>query len=1094
MTSVVRYINIWRIAIIGLLLSSSVFAQENIRIVTLKESSPYVMYDDQGEASGMLVDMWRKWGDQQGYTVSFHPMDLETGLAAVESEAFDIHIGVFLQKALPIKLQKAKPYYGLAVALYHRNNMPPDAQNNKVAMRPELFYSLEGLRFLPDIPVEFSTQEQDVDSLKKLIDGSVDAALVTSAEEAERFLIEHSMSDTVSSHVLLNGFSLIYPIVSSNRTDLLKQINNGFDALNRSWLSDTESKWIRTPAFKYFDRITKVIRLTPKEQLFLSRAEPVKVIIPDDAYGPFYFRENGHLMGMDLDILNLLEARTGLKFQIVDGGSWTNSLELITTGEGDLITSIIQNKQRERTLSFSGPYYQLSDVIITRREESVRGLRDLREKLVAIPRNWNAAQALRRANPDVRLIYTRSIDEALTMVASGDAYAYVGNSMNATFAMDRGNHSNLKIATPVDLGQPPLKMAVYKGNAELLSIINKGLATISQAEMALIKNRWFKVQYDYGLDKEGLYRAIGFFGLVIAGIFLGIFIWNQRLRLEVRARLLAEEKLIAARVAAEAAADAKSNFLATMSHEIRTPLNGILGMVEVLLISRLNDKQRDQLRTIQMSGSSLLEILNDVLDFSKIDAGKLAIDRVPVNLEHLLLNVVKIMRPVASKRGLNIEFTNHIDNDCGYLIDSTRFKQVVLNLLGNAIKFTEAGSIYVTAGVHPGSNMMYVRVEDEGIGIPKEKLDQIFDPFEQAEQSTTRKFGGTGLGLSISRQLAQMMGGDLSLRNRDRVGTEAEFNFAAKTCELPQSKRTTNNLPVRFKPANILLVEDHLTNQRVALAQLAQLGLKADVANDGIEALGAIEQKDYELILSDCHMPNMDGYELVKAIRNIESSNPQMHKNTVIAVTANALDGERDRCIELGFDGFLPKPFGLSHLSEVLEQYLTPDESGEKIAALDAQVEELIRDSIHTGADQRRSHEDSSDQGDESDEPSVSSTQEVNFSDLKQLVADPIALSEVVVEFLSTCERDVNVVLKAKEGDDLALIQGAAHRIKGTAPMVGATALGEVAKQIDSAAKAGELDRCLASQAVLATTWNGFVVACETEFKRDFRNYKIGGE
>jgi len=606
--------------------------------------------------------------------------------------------------------------------------------------------------------------------------------------------------------------------------------------------------------------------------------------------------------------------------------------------------------------------------------------------------------------------------------------------------------------------------------------------------MALIKNRWFKVQYDYGLDKEGLYRAVGFFGLVIAGIFLGIFIWNQRLRLEVRARLLAEEKLIAARVAAEAAAEAKSNFLATMSHEIRTPLNGILGMVEVLLISRLNDQQRDQLRTIQMSGSSLLEILNDVLDFSKIDAGKLAIDRVPVNLDQLLLSVVKIMRPVASKRGLNIEFSNSIDNSHGYLIDSTRFKQVVLNLVGNAIKFTERGSIFVEAGVLPGANMMYVRVCDEGIGIPKEKLHQIFDPFEQAEQSTTRKFGGTGLGLSISRQLAQMMGGDLSLRNRKLIGTAAEFSFAARSCDLPEDKHSANRKITRFKPANILLVEDHLTNQRVALAQLAQLGLKADVANDGIEALGAIEHKDYDLILSDCHMPNMDGYELVKAIRGIEANNPVLHKNTVIAVTANALDGERDRCLELGFDGFLPKPFGLNSLFDALTDHLALDDGEHKVAALDVQVEELIRDSIHAGgATQKRQ----SDETQNDVKAAAPVTPEVNFEDLKMLVADPIALAEVVVEFLNTCVKDMNLVLEAGDTADLAAIQAGAHRIKGTAPMVGAIALGEVAKKIDSAAKDEHLAKSVEHFAELIIQWNEFVVACEAEFSRDFTEYKL---
>ncbi len=1052
-------INALRFVLICLLLAfpciSSAQSPGSLKIATTSSSPPYIIYDDNNHASGIVIDMWRQWAETQGYQVSFHPMGIDEGVMAVRDGEMDIHAGVFDDYTLPFGLVTAKPFYGIAVGLFQKNMTSINQFQNRVAMRKELITSPEIKRFLPDTEIFPIVVDTDREALELLYEEEVDSAFVASLEASIHYLDQAKYSGLIKTSVLLNGFSLLYPVVSSHRAELIERIDQGFDSIDRGWLSSNEIAYLSSGNHRYFNVLTSLIRLSAREQSFFSSLGTIRVVFPRDAYGPFYFQSaQDQTIGMDPDLLALIETRTGLSFEIINVDTWTDALEMMASRDADLLTSVVQTPEREQILSFSNPYYQSNDAIITRREDSVRGLRDLREKLVAIPRNWRSVDALRRANPDVRLFFTESVEEALALVANGDVFAYVGNSLNASFEMDRSNFTNLKIATPVDLGHPPLRIAVRSDWPELTSIINKGLSTVSQAELTAIKNRWFKVQYDFGVNRQQVFQAAGFFGLVIAGIFLGIFMWNQRLRSEVQARLAAEEKLIAARVAAESAAAAKSNFLATMSHEIRTPLNGVLGMVEILSKSDLNHEQRDYLKTIQASGSSLLEILNDVLDFSKIDAGKLELERVPSNLDLVVLNAVKIMRPVALKRGLTIELNNHLSSTQGYFIDPTRVRQVVLNLVGNAVKFTNNGSIAVEmTAAEDDHSRICISVIDEGVGIPTEKLETIFAPFEQAEQSTTRQFGGTGLGLSISKQLAELMDGSLTLQHNQPMGTIATFCFRAMACERPREQDPQLAASIQFSKSSILLVDDHHTNQRVALAQLNLLGLTADLANNGIEALEMINNKDYDVILSDCHMPRMDGYELVQQIRRNEAIDRNIKQTIVIAVTANAIDGEREHCLAVGFDDFLPKPFGIDELASLLKKYLKIDEPTDSLGVESDEDNSAIQIKLSS----------------------------INFDEVKRLVGGDEAFKVIILEFLNNTSDDLALIKQGIKDGAPEMVQSAAHRIKGTAAMVGAASLGELAKTFDEMAKSSNLHDCEARIPELMSQWRDLLQAVEGE-------------
>ncbi len=505
---------------------------------------------------------------------------------------------------------------------------------------------------------------------------------------------------------------------------------------------------------------------------------------------------------------------------------------------------------------------------------------------------------------------------------------------------------------------------------------------------------------------------------------------------------------------AEAASQAKSTFLATMSHEIRTPLNGVIGMIDLLNYELIDDRSKEMISTVSVSAGHLLSIINDILDFSKIESGNLKLEMEPFDLIDIISEVGAAFRIMAHDKKISLFITLDQQVPNQLLGDSVRFKQILTNLISNALKFTVSkiawqGFIHLKIEQFDSSDNkvgLVFRVEDNGVGIEDDKLHSIFQPFEQEESSTTRKFGGTGLGLSITSRLSQAMEGDIwvvsskgegteftcylpfELQNSDTpsyfddcllgqkcvVFTRNQFvfkelesaicgmagslewfetmvsvdgydhifvldeqldyfeslliNYPQKVILLCTSADTVYKsdyyslprchiLPLDFQQvkvlvvqedkkvsdvkktsllnhnAKILLAEDYEINRKVIVAQLAKLGIKADTAEDGQVAWTMLKNKEYDLLLTDCHMPNMDGYELAKKIR--QSANPQFEKLDIIAITANAMKGEREICLAAGMNDFITKPIKLDQLKEILSCYLASQvDEPEKITAI----------------------------------------------------------------------------------------------------------------------------------------------------------------
>jgi signal transduction histidine kinase/DNA-binding NarL/FixJ family response regulator len=516
-----------------------------------------------------------------------------------------------------------------------------------------------------------------------------------------------------------------------------------------------------------------------------------------------------------------------------------------------------------------------------------------------------------------------------------------------------------------------------------------------------------------------------------------IAIENVRLFEELQAARKAAERerdmAERARAEAEAANRAKSTFLAAMSHEIRTPMNGVLGMMEVLERSSLEPAQERNVAVMRQSAQGLLRIIDDVLDFSKIDAGRMDIEAAPFSLSELVAASVKTMLPQARRKHLELSAKPSSTGPDRVIGDPTRVRQILFNLVGNAIKFTDRGFVRINTTSRAegdGSVLASLIVTDSGIGMDEATRGRLFEPFMQADSSTTRRFGGTGLGLSIVRRLAQLMGGDVDVETAPGEG--ARFTVHLRLSEARPAAVLTeiegDRLPPSFPPcataARLLVADDHPVNLEVILRQLELLGLSAETAEDGAAALAKWRKAPHDIILLDLHMPVLDGFGLAKAIRH-EEAKRGLPRTALVAVTADAMKGKDARCYAAGVDAFVTKPVSIDALARTLVRWIP------SLVAMQAPGD------TRNGA---------------LFDPEA----------LRTLFgSDAAKLAGLVQNFADSAKRDIAALHAARHARQVATF---AHRLRGAAGAAGAGLLAEQAARVEAAAEGHDLAgaRCAA--------------------------------
>ncbi len=671
--------------------------------------------------------------------------------------------------------------------------------------------------------------------------------------------------------------------------------------------------------------------LTAEEEAWIAANPNVSVLV-NTSLAPLTFNDTKHRpSGITLELLKQISLRTGLHFKPVESPSAQAMIERLARGDAQMIGALGYSTDRSKQLRYTRPYLVSPRVLVTRGDNALppqaMALDGMR---IALVRGSPQRAVLQQRYPQARMVEVDNPLGLMEAVANGAADVALSSHINAAYYISHVFKDRLRIASVLDDDPAIAAFAVAADQPQLQAILDKALLSIPPEELDQLINRWRTTTLVSDSPWRD-YRTLVLQVLVLSALLLaGVVFWNSYLRKLINQRTEAQhalqaqlalsrgllEQLRQAKDDAEQASQTKSTFLATMSHEIRTPMNAVIGLLELALEdSRGGRCDTQTLQTAHDSAIGLLELIGDILDISRIESGHITLQPVPTNLVELVRATVRVFEGNARAKGLHL----HSELPAApvwVLADPLRLKQVLSNLISNAIKFTDSGevqaSLLLPSPTDTDSLAVELSVRDTGIGISPADQARLFNTFVQADGPRARQ--GAGLGLVISRTLAELMGGTLNLQSVEGLGTKVQVSLQLPACAAPvQADQHDPVLETSSGPLNVLVVDDYPANLLLLERQLHTLGHRVTLAENGEIALARWQAARFDLVITDCSMPVMDGHELTRRIRSLEGERG-LAACRILGVTANAQAEERARCLASGMDECLFKPIGLRTL------------------------------------------------------------------------------------------------------------------------------------------------------------------------------------